>query len=160
MLWLTILRRNMTLKRHRNMRTKKNFVKLWQIHEISANFSCFMFISPKFAQILQYFAQSCDCMIAAFRNSVHYTELLRPALNCNGNSIPAPSCTAFCALDCTAPICNELQGSVIHWILLHWLALHFNELDCTSLNYTALHCTAPQCTAQHCTALHCTARQW
>ena len=28
-----------------------------------------MFISPKFAQILKHFAQSCDCMIAAFRNS-------------------------------------------------------------------------------------------
>ena len=30
---------------------------------------CFAFISPKFAQILKYFAQSCDCMIAAFKNS-------------------------------------------------------------------------------------------
>ena len=39
------------------------------IHEIPASFSCFLFISPKFAQILKYFAQSCDCMIAAFKNS-------------------------------------------------------------------------------------------
>ena len=32
--------------------------------------SCFEFISRKFVQILKYFAQSCNCMIAAFRNSV------------------------------------------------------------------------------------------
>ena len=32
-------------------------------------FSCFTFISPKFVQICKYFARSCDCMIAAFRNS-------------------------------------------------------------------------------------------
>ena len=45
------------------------FVNLRQIHEISGSFSSFAFISPKFAQILKYFAQSCDCMITAFRNS-------------------------------------------------------------------------------------------
>ena len=28
-----------------------------------------MFISPKIAHILECFAQLCDCMIAAFRNS-------------------------------------------------------------------------------------------
>ena len=43
--------------------------KLWQIYEISASFSCLAFISQKIAQILKYFAKSCDCMIAAFRNS-------------------------------------------------------------------------------------------
>ena len=32
-------------------------------------FVCFAFISHKFAQIAKYFAQSCDCMTAAFRNS-------------------------------------------------------------------------------------------
>ena len=32
-------------------------------------FILFALISPKFAQILKYFAQSCDCMIATFRNS-------------------------------------------------------------------------------------------
>ena len=48
----------------------ENFVKLWQIHEMCVSFSCFAFVSRKFAQILKYFAQSCDCMIAAFRNSV------------------------------------------------------------------------------------------
>ena len=30
---------------------------------------CFVVISPKFAQILKYIAQLCDCMIAAFINS-------------------------------------------------------------------------------------------
>ena len=45
------------------MWNQKNFVKLWQINEISASFSSFAFISPKFAQILKYFAQSSDCMI-------------------------------------------------------------------------------------------------
>ena len=39
------------------------------MHEISSNFSCFTFISPKFARIFKYFAQSCNYMIAAFRNS-------------------------------------------------------------------------------------------
>ena len=29
----------------------------------------FAFISPKFAPILKYYVQLCDCMIAAFRNS-------------------------------------------------------------------------------------------
>ena len=32
-------------------------------------FSCFVFISPKFAQILICYDQSCDYMIGAFRNS-------------------------------------------------------------------------------------------
>ena len=32
-------------------------------------FPCFALISPKFAQILKYFSQSYDCMIAVFRNS-------------------------------------------------------------------------------------------
>ena len=45
------------------------FVKLWHIHEIIASFFCFTFISQTFEQILKYFAQSQDCMIAAFRNS-------------------------------------------------------------------------------------------
>ena len=33
------------------------------------DFSLLTFISPKFAQVLKYFAQLCDCMIVAFRNS-------------------------------------------------------------------------------------------
>ena len=33
---------------------EKNYLKLWHKHEISAIFSCFMLISPKFAQILKY----------------------------------------------------------------------------------------------------------
>ena len=37
-------------------------------------------------------------------------------------------CSALCALDCTAPTCNELQGSVVHCTLLHWSALHFDKL--------------------------------
>ena len=48
----------------------ENIVKLWLIYNICASFSCLAFISPKFAQILKYLAQSWDCMIAAFRNSV------------------------------------------------------------------------------------------
>ena len=69
MLWLNILQRNMHFKWHKTMCNYFLFVKLWQILEISLIFSCFAFISPKFAQIIKYFAQSCDCMIAAFRNS-------------------------------------------------------------------------------------------
>ena len=38
--------------------------------KLCAIFSCFAFINQKFAQTLKYFAQLCDCMIAAFRNSV------------------------------------------------------------------------------------------
>ena len=54
---------------------------MWQIHEISASYSCFALLSPKFAQILKYFAQSCDCMIAAFRNSAFpYSPLRRSGL--------------------------------------------------------------------------------
>ena len=40
--------------------------------KIFASFSCFKFISPTFVQSLKYFAQSCDRMIAAFRNSIIY----------------------------------------------------------------------------------------
>ena len=39
-------------------------------HDMSARFFSFLFFSQNFAQILKYFAQLCDCMIAAFRNSV------------------------------------------------------------------------------------------
>ena len=61
----------MTLKlqQQKTCETKKNFVKLWQIHEISVNFSCFVFISSTYAHILIYFVQLCDGMNAAFRNS-------------------------------------------------------------------------------------------
>ena len=48
---------------------KKNFVKLWRIHELSVSFSCFVFNCPTFLRILQYFLQWCDCMIAYFRKS-------------------------------------------------------------------------------------------
>ena len=34
----------------------------------NTSFSCFAFNNPKFAQIHKYFAQLCDCMIAAFIN--------------------------------------------------------------------------------------------
>ena len=44
--------------------------------EINTNFSCFAFVSPKFAQIIKYFAQSCDCRIAAYRNSAKYLSCL------------------------------------------------------------------------------------
>ena len=41
-----------------------------QYIKISASFSSLGFTSPKYAQIINYFVQSCDCIIAAFRNSV------------------------------------------------------------------------------------------
>ena len=67
--WLDILRRDMPWKLHKILWNYTNFVKLWQINEIRASFSCFAFISPKFARIFKYFVHSCDCMISAFRNS-------------------------------------------------------------------------------------------
>ena len=39
------------------------------IDNTCASFYWLAFISPKFTHILNYFVQSCDCMIAAFRNS-------------------------------------------------------------------------------------------
>ena len=56
-------------------KTKKNFVKFGQIYEISASFSCFTFISQNFAQILKYFVQLCECMIAALRNSAALSHI-------------------------------------------------------------------------------------
>ena len=50
--------------------------KIVKLHEIIASFFCFALISHKFAQILNYFAQSCDGMIAAFRNSAHTLRTL------------------------------------------------------------------------------------
>ena len=70
MRWLKILRRNMHSKCHK---------KIWQINE-GAIISCFAFTSPKFAQILKYFAQLCDCMIVAFRN---YCNFLNAVINVN-----------------------------------------------------------------------------
>ena len=45
------------------------YLKLWHILETSDNFSCFIFNDPKFAQILQYFAQLYEYIILTFRNS-------------------------------------------------------------------------------------------
>ena len=49
-------------------------------HNNSPNFSCFAFINPNlaqilrdFAQILRHYAQSCNCIIAAFRNTASRT---------------------------------------------------------------------------------------
>ena len=50
-------------------RKKHDIWKFGPIHETSAGFTCFAFISSKIVQIPKYFAQSCDCMIAAFKNS-------------------------------------------------------------------------------------------
>ena len=44
-----------------------NYMKLLPV------FSCFLFISPQFAQFLKYFAPLCDCMIAAFWNAALMT---------------------------------------------------------------------------------------
>ena len=57
------------LNLHKKHVKLKIFVKLGQIYKISASFSCFAFLIPKFAQVLKKIAQLCDCMIAAFRNS-------------------------------------------------------------------------------------------
>ena len=96
----------------------------------------------------------------------------------------ALTCTAFCALDCTAPTCNELYGSFIYCTLLYCPALHFDELHCYYTlyifllfklwyYYTALDSTSPTCPAlkSSClqftgvqlhstlrTAIHCTAK--
>ena len=53
----------------------ENIVILLYIYNICASFSGLHFISPRFAKILKYFAQSCDCMIAAFRNFVFGIQL-------------------------------------------------------------------------------------
>ena len=74
-------------------------------------------------------------------NTAGFSYTLRPT---------ALTCTAFFAPYCTAPTCDEMQGSVIHCTLLHWTALNFNQL----------HCAALQCPAVHCIALHCIALQW
>ena len=50
--------------------TRKTLTKLDEYMKLVPVFHVFSFISPKFAHILKYFAQSCYCMIAAFRNSV------------------------------------------------------------------------------------------
>ena len=70
MLWLDILPRNMLSNLN-----KKKMVKLEKLCQILTNTwnyckqkFCFAFISMKSAQILKYFTQSCDCIIAAFRN--------------------------------------------------------------------------------------------
>ena len=39
------------------------------IHEINGRYSYFVFISQSLRRFKQYLAQSCDCMIGAFRNS-------------------------------------------------------------------------------------------
>ena len=46
-------------------------------------FSFFAFINQHFAQILKYFARSCDCTIADFRNSVLILEGVIYGLQCN-----------------------------------------------------------------------------
>ena len=47
--------------------------------------------------------------------------------------------TAFCALDCTALTCNELQGSGTD---LHCILINCTDMRCINMNCTALHCTA------------------
>ena len=54
----------------------KIFIKLEKIYVHKASFSCFLFIGKKFAQILKYFAQLCDCTNAAFRNPGLLLQLL------------------------------------------------------------------------------------
>ena len=84
-----------------------NFVKLWQIYGISAIFTCFVFFSPKFAQILKYFAQLCDCMIAAFRKfgQGHYFSSSHIRSNCCANLI--------------------LDAALLWWNLLHYAVFDF-----------------------------------
>ena len=60
----------MQSKLHKTCETRRKKGKLVPIYENSASFACFAFISPTFGQIIHYFAQSCDCMITAFKNSV------------------------------------------------------------------------------------------
>ena len=66
-----------------------NSVKLWHIHEIRAGFSYFLFISQHFAQILKYFAQSSDCMIADFRKSVSCVTCHKSPVTCH---LPPVTC--------------------------------------------------------------------
>ena len=73
------------------------------MHLISTSFSCLAFLSPKFNQILKYFAQSCDCMIAAFRNS---------------------GCTV---LNFSDIYFTEGQGTIQYYIELYCTSVHFTE---------------------------------
>ena len=60
--------RNMHFKWHKKTcETRKYFVKLWQIHETSASFSSFAFVSLTILQNCKYVFQSCDCMVAPFK---------------------------------------------------------------------------------------------
>ena len=79
---------------------------------------------------------------AGFSHTLHSTAL---------------TCNAFCALDYSAPTCNELQGSIIYCTLLHWNTLYFDALHRTALHCTALHCAALSWPALHCTVLCSTA---
>ena len=68
-LWLKILCRKCVKDCIKKRVKLDKFGQMWQIYEICVSFSCIPLSSPKFAQILKYFAQLCDCMIAAYRNS-------------------------------------------------------------------------------------------
>ena len=85
--------------------------------------------------ILKYVAQSCDCMIIAFRNSgtaLHHTTLY-----------------------CTTEYGTALYCTPLHCTEEHYITLDHNALHCTLLHCTALHCTALHITVLHCTALCC-----
>ena len=87
------MRRNLSLKLH-NKQKKPEFVcRNGQLHIISAHFSCFALNIPVFVQILKYFAKLCDCMIAAFRNSVSglSEEWCQPAFRTSSRASPSPT---------------------------------------------------------------------
>ena len=83
---------------------------------IKCNCSCFALISPKCAQILRYFAQSYDCMIAAFRNSGNAVILQAAFLSYNVRLNFTALCTAMLyaggiTLLSTVSICHVIIDS-------------------------------------------------
>ena len=68
----------------------------------------------------------------------------------------ALTCTAFCALDCTAPTCNR-HAMNMQWTAGFCYTLHPTELTCNAFWWTALRCDAMNCTAFHCAPLQCPA---
>ena len=88
------------------------------------------FKNYRFAQILKYFAQLCDCMIVAFMNFASELHWIY------------------------STVLNFTENTALHWTALHWTALHCTELHwialhCTAVHYTKLHCTVPQWTAPY-----------
>ena len=97
-------------------------VKFGQIHEIGEifiSFFCYTFFavsSPKFVQILIHFAQSCDCMIAAFRNSGGRRHWVQQEQGTGGLTV--------------------WQGNRVNQGLQDWATIYFNNEYTTGGHYS------------------------